>query len=145
MNGSEENRILCVDWGKVRIGLAISDQTRTIARPLKVINHVSRHNDAKIVLETAKKHQAGLIIIGVTLDEKKVLTPTGRSACRFAEEMRAQSTIPIEFWDEDFSTASAKSSAINMGLPKEKRKGHLDAIAAAIILQNYLDIKKNEK
>lgn len=145
MNGSEENRIMCVDWGKVHIGLAISDQTRTIARPLKVINHVSRQVDAKIILETAKKHHAGLIIIGVTLDEEKNLTPIGRSACRFAEEMRVQSMIPIEFWDEDFSTASARSSAVEMGLPKAKRKGHLDAIAAAIILQNYLDKKKNEK
>ena len=135
----EGERMMCVDWGRKRIGLAISDPTLSLAYPLTTIQHVSRQRDAEVVIEKAEEVNAGLIIVGVTYDENNELTPSGRSASRFAEELRSKTNIQIKLWDEESTTTQAKTDAVIMNLPKSKRKGHLDAMAAAIGLQNYLN------
>lgn len=144
MDGKQSGRVMGVDWGGKRIGLATSDETCTIAKPLLVFQHRSKHEDAMRVLAEAEKQQVNLIIIGVTYDDENNLTPSGRRANRFAEELGKNSSIPIKMWSEEFSTSKAKQNAIMMNLPKSKRKGHLDAIAAANILQDFLDLEKNE-
>ncbi len=132
-------RILAVDPGSKRIGLAVSDLTQTIATPLKVINHVARILDAAQIAQVAVEQQAVLILIGCPLDDEGLPGPAARSAARVAEAVRAQTTLPVELWDESDSTRSAQESAIEMGIPRRKRAGHLDEVAAAVILQSYLD------
>src|SRR5690348_7657027 len=100
-------RILAVDHGEKRIGLALSDATGTIASPLKVIEHVSRLVDAAQVAEIAAHNEVGLIVIGQSFDEEGQPNLAGRRAGRFAEELRNQTGIPIEMWDESFSTQTA--------------------------------------
>jgi putative Holliday junction resolvase len=135
-------RILAVDHGEKRIGLAISDSTGTIANPLKVIEHVSRVMDAAQVADSAVQNQVELIVVGQSFDEDGKPNLAGRRAARFAEALKTQTQIPIVMWDESFSTQSARAARIEMGVSRKKRAGHLDELAATIILQSYLDHRK---
>ena len=135
-------RILAVDHGEKRIGLAISDSTGTIANPLKVIEHVSRMIDAAQVADAVVQNQVELIVIGQSFDEDGKPNLAGRRAARFAEALKTQTQIPILMWDESFSTQSARAARIEMGASRKKRTGHLDELAATIILQSYLDHQK---
>jgi len=138
-----DKRVMAVDWGSRRIGVAISDPSRTIARPLDVIQHVSRQKDAQAVLKIAESLRVNLIIVGVTFSQGQSLSPIGRRCARFADQVRSMTNIPVELWDEDLSTAKARQSAFEMGLPRKKRAGHLDSSAAAFILQSFLDTHIN--
>ncbi len=135
-------QILAVDHGEKRIGLAISDSTGTIANPLKVIEHVSRMIDAAQVADAVVQNQVELIVIGQSFDEEGKPNLAGRRAARFAEAIKTQTQIPILMWDESFSTQSARAARIEMGASRKKRAGHLDELAATIILQSYLDHQK---
>ncbi len=132
-------RILAVDHGEKRIGLALSDPTATLASPLKVIEHVSRVVDAAQVAALAAEHEAGLIIVGQSFDEEGRPNAAGRRAARFAESLRAQASIPVELWDESLSTQEAREIRLRSGASRKRRGGHLDDLAAAVILQSYLD------
>jgi len=138
-NDDSGRPILAVDWGRKRMGLAVSDPTWTLTRPLDVIEHVSRRKDAERILEIARENDASMIILGVTYDDNRTLTHNGRSAMRLLEEIKNLGSIPVTPWDEEGSTRAAISSRVEMGSSKKKRKGHLDSIAAAIFLQDYLD------
>jgi putative holliday junction resolvase len=135
-------RILAVDHGEKRIGLAISDSTGTIANPLKVIEHVSRVIDAAQVADAVVQNQVELIVVGQSSDEEGKPNLAGRRAARFADALKTQTQIPIVMWDESFSTQSARAARIEMGVSRKKRAGHLDELAATIILQSYLDHRK---
>ena len=137
-------RVMGVDHGEKRIGLAISDLTGTIAGPLSVIKHVSRAVDAAQVAALAAEHQAELIVVGQSFDEEGRANAAGRSAERFAEALRTQSELPIVLWDESMSTSDARDFRIEMGTSRKKRSGHLDEAAAAIILQSYLDAQRGD-
>ena len=136
-------RILAVDPGEKRIGLALSDPTGTIANPLRVLNHVSRLIDAAQIAAQAEEHGALMIIVGATTDDDGQLTPQGRSASRLAAVIRAQTHLPVELWDESGSTQAARQASIALGVSGHKRQrqghGHLDELAATYILQTYLD------
>jgi putative Holliday junction resolvase len=132
-------RILAVDPGSKRIGLAISDLTGTIANPLTVLNHVARLLDAATVAELAKNNDAGLIVVGQSLDDDGHPTFEGRRAGRFGEALKTQTNLPVVFWDESFTTQDARAARIAMGVSRKNRQGHLDSMAATVLLQSYLD------
>ncbi len=140
-------RILAVDPGEKRIGLAISDPTQTIASPLTVLRHVSRTIDAAQIAALAAEHEVESVIIGVTSDEDGQLTPQGRSASRLADAIRTQASVPVDLWDETGSTQAARQASIDLGISSQKRRrrshGHLDEIAATYILQTYLDSRSS--
>jgi putative Holliday junction resolvase len=137
--GGVEVRILAVDHGEKRIGLALSDPSATIAGPLKVIKHVSRLVDAAQVAEIANQNDAERIVIGQSFDEEGNPNAAGRRAARFADELKNQTDIPIVLFDESFSTQEARASRIEMGVSRKKRSGHLDELAAVMILRSYLE------
>ena len=132
-------RILAVDYGHKRIGLAISDETGTLARPLLVLQHVSRVVNAATVAERAAAHDVAKIVVGVSYDEDGQLNTAGHSAARFAEALRLQTALPVLLWDESLTTQDARVARLAMGVSRKKRGGHLDDVAAAVLLQNYLD------
>ena len=138
-------KVLSVDHGEKRIGLAISDPTGTIANPLTVVKHVSRTIDAAQVATIASEHEAGLIVVGQSFDEDGQPNLAGRRAARFAEALQSQTDIPIQMWDESFSTQKARATRIQMGVSRKQRSGHLDEIAATVILQSYLDAHRSSK
>ena len=132
-------RVLAVDYGQKRIGLALSDETGTLARPLSVILHVSRVVDAATVSERAAAHDAAKIIVGASYDEDGQLNAAGRSAARFAEALRLQTDLPVLLWDESLTTQDARAARLASGASRKKRGGHLDDVAAAVLLQDYLN------
>jgi len=132
-------RVLAVDPGEKRIGLALSDPSATIAGPLQVLEHVSRPVDAAGIAQIAAEHQAGQIIVGQALDEDGKPNVSGRRSARLAAAIRSQTQIPVILWDEDFSTQDARAIRLSIGAKRTKRGGHLDDVAAAVILQSYLD------
>ncbi len=135
-------RILAVDHGEKRIGLAVSDPTATIASPLTVIKHVSRTMDAAQVANLAEEIDVSLIVIGQSFDEEGLPNLAGRRAAKFAEALREQTQIPIVLWDESFSTQDAQATRIELGVSRKKRAGHQDSLAAVVILQSYLESQK---
>ncbi|NMC52067.1 MAG: Holliday junction resolvase RuvX [Chloroflexi bacterium] len=134
-------RVLAVDPGEKRIGLAISDETACIANPLGVVTHTARDADAQAVARIAAENQAARIIVGQALDASGEVGPAARKAQRFADALRLHTDLPVELWDESGSTKAAQSARREMGVSRKKRSGHLDDLAAAIILQTYLDAK----
>ena len=132
-------RILAIDPGEINIGVALSDATGTLARPLQLLKHKSRSEDAKAIALLAARLQADLIIIGQALDVDGQPTFSGRKARRLAGATRAETDIPVELWDESNSTQDSRAARIAQGVGRRKRSGHLDASAAAIILQSYIN------
>jgi putative Holliday junction resolvase len=135
-------RVLAVDHGEKHIGLAISDPTATLASPLKVIKHVSRVMDAAQVANLALENDAALVVIGQSFDEEGRPNLAGRRAARFAEALKEQTPIPVILWDESFSTQDARAARIEMGTSRKKRGGHMDDLAAVMILKSYLDANR---
>lgn len=125
------SRVLAVDPGERRIGLALSDPTRLIARPLLVLEHRSRAEDARAIVAAAQQHSAGLILVGLALDQEGRVGPQARRGLRLAQAIRQLARVPVETWDESGSTQRAAAAGQTDEL--------LDARAAAFILQDYLD------
>jgi putative Holliday junction resolvase len=138
-------RILAVDPGEKHLGLAISDPTGTIASPLGVLKHVSRPVDAAAIAEMARQHQVGRIVIGQALDADDCPTLQSRRAARLAAALRLQTDLPVELWDESGSTQEARSARRALGVSRSRRSGHLDELAAVVILQGYLEQIKDRK
>jgi putative holliday junction resolvase len=132
-------RILAVDPGEKRIGLAMSDESGTIANPLYTIPHTSRVVDAAQVAERASAQDVKRIIVGQSFDEDGNPNSAGKMAARFAAALQQQTSIPVELWDEAFSTQDARSARVAMGVSRKNRSGHLDELAATVLLQSYLD------
>jgi putative Holliday junction resolvase len=131
--------VLAVDPGEKNIGLAVSDPTGTIANPLTVIKHVSRPLDAAAIAQIAVERGTAYIVVGQALDENGQSTYAGRRAMRLAAAIRTQTDIPVELWDESSSTTTARAARVAMDVSRNKRRGHLDELAATVILQSYLD------
>ena len=136
-------RILAVDHGEKRIGLALSDPTATIASPLQVIEHVSRLMDAAQVATLAQENDVGMIVIGQSFDEEGLPNLAGRRAAKFAAALREQTSVPVVLWDESLSTQDARATRVELGVSRKKRAGHHDALAAVVILQSYLESNRS--
>ncbi len=137
-------RILGVDPGEKNIGIAISDPTGTIAIPLTVLRHVSRLVDAGLIAGLAREHGAIKIVVGQPLDSNGKVGPQARKTGRLAEAIQSQTDVPVLLWDESGSTQTAREARIQMKVPRKNRKGHLDQVAAVVILQSYLDNHANQ-
>jgi putative Holliday junction resolvase len=134
-------RILAVDPGGKRLGVAISDPGGRIANPYTVLNHVSRVVDAASIAQIARENGVATIVVGQTLDVEGKPTPQGRSAVRLAAAIRRQASIEVILWDETGSTQTARAARIALGVNRKKRSGHLDDLAATVILQSFLDFR----
>jgi len=135
-------RVLAVDPGAKRIGLAISDPGGVIARPLTVVRHVAREIDAATIASIASENEVGEIVVGQSFDEEGRPTLEGRRAARLAAAIRKQTDIPVVMWDEAFSTSTASEAVRELGVSRGKRRTHLDELAATVILQSYLEAKR---
>jgi len=135
----DPGRILAVDPGEKRLGIAISDPTQIISSSLCVIEHQSRSKDALAIYALAQEHEAVLILIGQPLDWDGTLNPQSVKSIRLVEEIQTLGQIPVNLWDEYGSTKKAQDSRQQMNVSRKNRSGHLDQVAAAVILQTYLD------
>ena len=139
----EPGRILAVDPGEKRLGLAVSDPTQTIVSPLEVLPHRSREKDALEILRIAEEQGASLIILGQALHWDGSESHQAAGSVKLAELLRDLGAIPVELVDEYGSTQEAQQTRRQMNVSREKRSGHLDDLAAAIILQYYLENKES--
>ena len=138
---NDPGRILAIDPGEKRLGIAVSDPTQIIASPLCVIDHQSRLKDAEAILTIAKEQNAVLIIIGQPLGWNNDTGPQSQKSVRLADEIRKLSSVPVQLWNEYGSTQAAQAARRKMNVSRKKRTGHLDDLAAAIILQSFLDAR----
>jgi putative Holliday junction resolvase len=138
----ESKRLMAIDPGMKHLGIALSDLSGTIARPFCIINHTSRESNAKKIIQMAIQNQVVKIIMGLSMDEEGNPSPVGRSAKHLAEEIINQVSVPVEYWDEDSTTNFAQESFLQAGVSKKRRKGHHDDLAAAILLQSYIENTK---
>jgi len=134
-----DHRVLAVDPGEKRLGIALSDPTATIVNPLTVIEHIARAIDAATIAQIAQDHRVHLIVIGQALDTDNQPTLQSRRAARLASAIRHQTDTPVVLWDESGSTQAARSARMAMRTSRRRRQGHLDDLAATVILQTYLD------
>lgn len=132
-------RILGIDPGDKRIGVAISDLSSTIANPLTTLVHRSRKENAERIIRIAEENDAKLVVIGQSLDADGIPTFQGRKSRRLAAEIKAHSSLQTVLWDEYSSTKTAIDARRKLGVSRKKRAGHQDNLAAAVILQSYLD------
>lgn len=129
------SRVLAVDPGDVWIGLAVSDPTGTIARPLRVLRHRSRAEDAAAILRVAAAEGVSRIVVGVPYNVEGEPGPQARKALRLLEALRAKTDLPVEPWDETGSTQAVTR--------RGRRDESVHARAAAAILQDYLQAHAN--
>ena len=137
-------RILGVDPGEKWIGLSLSDPLGMVAKPLSILQHVSRPIDAASIAQLAAENDAGLIVLGQATEKDGTPNISGRRAARLAGAIRTQTDIPVKLWDESYSTEDAKEISYRLGGNRKKKRGRLDDIAAAVILQSYLDSNQTQ-
>jgi len=132
-------KFLGVDHGDKRIGIALSDDTLHFARPLQIIEHVSRADDAKRVIDIAHIEACTDILVGVPYDGDGNVGPRARKVLRFVEMLKSLTTLQVDVWDESGSTMALKNLSVQMGQSAKQRRKPSDDRVAALILQDYLD------
>lgn len=136
---AEPGRILAIDPGERRLGVAISDPTQTIASSLMILGSQSMKKDAISILEIAEEQGVVLIIIGQPLHWDGAESDQAEGSKELAELLLEMGSLPVKLVDEYGTTQAAKKSRLKMNVSRKKRAGHLDDLAATILLQNYLD------
>ena len=131
--------ILCLDLGKKRIGLAISDINQKIASPYDVIQEKKFSEILVILKSLIKEFDIGSLIIGDPINMDGSLGPKSQSSRSFITNISKDIDIPILLWDERLSTVAAEKSLIEADISRKKRSKVIDKIAANIILQSFLD------
>lgn len=129
-------RYLALDLGDRRIGVALSDGTGTLARPLEVFSRSSRSADFSHVAALVTQHQVGCLVVGLPLNMDGTEGSQAAWARNYGQALAETVQLPVVFWDERLTSVEAEELLHAQGHPKKRP---IDAIAAAIILQNYLD------
>ena len=132
-------RFLCLDLGDRRIGLAISDAGGTLATPLGYIQRTRLQVDIQRVLDHAREREADAIVAGLPISLNGSIGPQARLVEGFIEALREKTELTVDTMDERYSTAEAERLLRQAGRQPSRNKGELDAAAAAVILQAYLD------
>ena len=140
-----EGRILGVDVGDVRIGIAVSDPLGIIAQPHEVIQCSSPDRDVQAVRDIAERQGAIHIVVGLPLDQNGEVGPQAQRVLAFVERLRAAVSVEVATQDERFTTAAAERALIALNVRRKRRKKVIDKVAAQHILQTYLDRQANER
>lgn len=136
------SRILAIDYGAKRIGVALSDPGRIIASPLTTLTRRTGKRPPWPELERlVREHEVTELVVGLPLDLEGNESSWTAEVREFAERIRTKTSLPVHLLDERMTSVRAERLVRGSGLPRGKReeKGRVDATAAAIILQNYLD------
>jgi putative holliday junction resolvase len=137
-------RILALDLGEKRIGVALSDETRLVARSFTVIARTSRLADFEKIGRIVDEQAVTLIVVGLPLHLDGREGQKAAWARDYAAALAGHLRIPVELWDEALTTVAAQESMRQRGQSRKKQREWVDAVAAAFILQNYLDAQKND-
>ncbi len=132
-------RALGLDFGEKRIGVAISDSLGIMASALTVIESKAENAAIKQIIALAEEHEVECIVIGLPRSLDGSLGPQAQKVQAFVESLTGYTDLPLVTWDERFSTVDAERVLAEAGVKRDKRKKHRDSVAAAFILQGYLD------
>lgn len=131
--------MLGIDYGTVRIGLAICDPGQSIASPLDTYHSKTREKDAKWFRGVVESESAVGFVVGLPVHMSGDASQKSREAVAFGVWLRTATGLPVAWVDERYSTAMAKEICAHMGLKGDKRKKHLDRIAAQVILSAWIE------
>jgi len=135
----ELGRILAVDWGERRIGLAISDPLGIIASPAGfLVRRAGKRPPIAKLIERAKALEAGRFVLGLPLDGEGEDTPRAREVRRVAVEIEKRTGMSVQLVDERYTTAAARRAVRKLGGKPEDRPGDIDALSATVLLQHVL-------
>jgi putative Holliday junction resolvase len=137
-------RIMGLDIGAKRIGVAISDPKKVTARPLTLLERGEKDEEIVEIIRFVKKYEVEKIVIGLPVSLNGKLGPQARLIVDYANKLKSRLDLPIKLWDERLTTAFAEKSLIVAKVRRSKRRQVTDQVAAALILQNYLDAKRME-
>jgi putative Holliday junction resolvase len=132
-------RIVGLDVGERRIGVAVADERARVALPVAVIERRELSADLDAIARLVQEQGAEAIVIGLPISLNGSLGPQAQAVEAFGRELSARLPLPIEYWDERLSTVEAQRRLASAGHRGPKAKARRDALAAAIILQGYLD------
>jgi putative holliday junction resolvase len=135
-------RIMGLDPGERRVGVALSDELGMLATPLVVLERRSRAVDLSVVAELVQRHGVTEVVVGHPRTLRGEVGPQARRAERFAAKLGEAVGIPVRLWDERYSTVEAVERLERDGKRPRGRRPHPDAAAAAVILQGYLDSRR---
>jgi putative Holliday junction resolvase len=140
-------RHLALDVGDRRIGVAVSDECGLLASPLMVIHRASKIEDYAVISRLVLEHRAGILVVGHPLNADGSAGPQALRIERYAAALESalQSqdlNLPIVLWDEHSSTLRAQRLMLSAGRKAKDRRRRIDAVAAAVILQDYLEAKR---
>ena len=132
-------RVLAVDPGSKRVGLAVSDPTGTIAQALPTVAADPLGTLASRLAEVARQKEVERIVVGLPRRMDGSYGPEARSARELADALRRESRLPVELVDERLTTVAAERAMISGGVKRAKRRARVDGVAAALLLQSHLD------
>ena len=132
-------RVLGLDIGERRIGVAVSDPTGTVARPLATLVRTSRQSDFQTIRRLIEEHAVDRIVVGLPLSLNGSEGPQARQTRRYSQHLAEAVTVPVEFWDERYSTAVAADILMSRRRRRPSGQNTVDALAAAVLLQSYLN------
>jgi putative Holliday junction resolvase len=136
-------RLLAIDWGEVRIGLAACDDTQTLASPLATLvrRRGKRFPMPRFLELVAAEHPVG-VVVGLPLESSGAAGLAAREATALAQRVGRRTGLPVELWDERMSSARALRLVREQGGSTRGRREDVDALAAAVLLQHYLDARR---
>ena len=130
-------RILGIDWGEKRIGLAISDENNIVALALDTIENKKASLDK--IKKIINENDIGIVVIGLPLSMKGSITKKAKEVLRFAQKLKKTLNKPIYLWDERLSSKEVEKLLISANIKREKRKKIKDKLSAVLILQSFLE------
>lgn len=138
-------KILAVDYGDSHTGIAVCDPLEMLATPLCIIDERNFNRCAEKTAEKIKETGAELAVVGNPINMNGTRGPRSEKCCEFAELLRGLCSVPVEMWDERSTTVTAHNMMNEVNKRGKKRKAVIDAVAAAVILENYLAFRRNRK
>ena len=137
-----QSRVLALDLGKQRIGLALSDASQVIAQGLETLERTNIREDLARLSQLAADNSVSLIVVGNPLHMSGREGFQAERAREFGARLQDASGIPVEFWDERLTTVEAERVLRQSGISIQKRAKAVDRLAAVILLESYLDSRK---
>jgi putative Holliday junction resolvase len=135
-------RHLGLDVGDKLIGVALSDETATLASGLETIRRVGPRKDVKAIVDLVRAHDAVEVVVGLPRKLDGSLGPQAQKVIAFMESLRAAVKVPVVPWDERFTSVVANQALIEGERSRRERRALVDKVSAILILQNYLDYRK---
>ncbi len=128
-----------IDYGKKKIGIAVSDPLGITVQPLKVIERTNKKNDLKVLEGLCSEYDVSEIVLGYPLNMNGTVGPSALEVEAFCAKLKKETGLNVQLWDERLTTAHAERLMLESDVSRKKRKKFKDVTAAAIILKSYQD------